>query len=94
MLNSALNRTVSRKRPLPAPRKWNRHHVQGNQQMVCAPGVDLQAYLPTGWVHLEEALRFIIVDLEVTPLDPSGDTILDESYRSSKNDFVPPPGER
>ena len=87
-----------RERPVPAPRKWNRHHLQGNQQIVFSPGVEPASlndlHLPTGWVPLEEVLRFIIVDLEVAPLDPSWDSILDESYQRFKNDFLPPPGER
>lgn len=70
-----------------------RHHVQGpislnlfddqNDQVKLS---DLR--LPTGWVPVEEVLRFCIVDLGMRPLNPNWDEVLRESERISRSEFA------
>lgn len=53
--------------------KHARHHMQMPAEVSIGKGVlDLdKAHLPTGWVTVEEVIRFLIVDLEISP--PCGD---------------------
>lgn len=52
---------------------WCRHHVQAPAEIEAAGGtLDLdKLHVPTGWVTIEEVIRFLIVDLGVLP--PCGD---------------------
>jgi hypothetical protein len=45
-------------------------------------------HLPTGFVALEEVLRFCIVDLGVNPLSDEWNGVLEESYRLFKTEFT------
>jgi hypothetical protein len=47
-------------------------------------------HVPTGFVAIEEVLRFCIVDLGVPPLagEDRWNTALDESYRRFKTEFT------
>jgi hypothetical protein len=68
-----------------------RHHVQGpipislNRAQLELDDV----HLPTGFVTIEEILRFCIVDLGVTPLSDDWHNILSDSYERFKGDFAP-----
>ena len=85
-------------RTLAEDRNHCRHHIQ--QRGVLPFGarpLDLdKAHVPTGWVTIEEILRFLIVDLGVAP--PCGNgwpKVLEESERAFYEDFsdhlyVPP----
>jgi len=46
-------------------------------------------HLPTGFVTVEEVLRFCIVDLAVKPLSDEWDATLMDSYEKFKGDFAP-----
>jgi endoglycosylceramidase len=45
-------------------------------------------HLPTGFVALEDVLRFCIVDLGVNPLSDGWHDVLEESYRLFKTEFT------
>jgi hypothetical protein len=79
-----------RRRPDPGA-LWCRHHLQGPVPLrIGGHEVSLNdLHLPTGYVTLEEVLRFCIVDLGVTPLSGGWDATLEESYRRFKDDFAP-----
>lgn len=73
--------------------QYCRHHVQGPIPLDLSDRAGQQAnlmhwHLPTGWVTIEEVLRFCIVDLEVVPLDPQWDGILRDSYERFKTEFA------
>jgi hypothetical protein len=68
-----------------------RHHAQMRADVTIGTGaLDLdRAHLPTGWVTLEEVIRFLIVELEIDP--PCGDKWpeeLAESERRFYGDFT------
>jgi hypothetical protein len=68
--------------------RYCRSHFQGPIRMgiVDRDGREgnLQSWhLPTGWVMIEEVLRFCIVDLGVTPLNDDWHRILTDSYEQS-----------
>ncbi len=68
-----------------------RHHAQMRATIDVGDGaLDLnKAHLPTGWVTIEEVIRFLIVDLGMTP--PCGDDwpdVLEESERMFFEDFT------
>lgn len=67
-----------------------RHHVQMPTVLPIGAGLDLdKAHVPTGWVTLEEVLRFLIVDLGVKP--PCGSkwpAILADSERAFFEEFT------
>jgi len=71
--------------------RWCRHHLQGPIRLdVGRQSVMLNDWhLPTGYVTVEEVLRFCIVDLGVEPLAPDWHEILERSYRRFKHDFAP-----
>ncbi len=68
-----------------------RHHLQGDIPVpfgrTTVPLDDL--HLPTGFMTIEEVLRFCIVDLEVPRLSEDWHAILTESYERFKGDFAP-----
>ncbi len=72
--------------------QWCRHHVQGPQTLrVAASDLSLNdLHLPTGWVTIEEVIRFCIVDLGV-PTNPAHDwnAVLEDSYRTFRTNFAP-----
>jgi len=67
-----------------------RHHVQ-MQALLGPGGIDLnKAHLPTGWVPVEEVIRFLIVELGVEP--PCGKEWprkLAESERAFCEEYAP-----
>lgn len=71
--------------------RWCRHHVQGNVALPLGPtAVTLNdLHLPTGYVTIEDILRFCIVDLGVRPLSDNWHDVLEESYRRFREDFAP-----
>ena len=74
--------------------QYCRHHIQGPIAVPLADAPDRHPslndwHLPTGWVTIEEVLRFCIVDLGVRPLSPNWDSILRESYERFKTEFSP-----
>ena len=79
--NAVVHWDYERTRPRPEDR-WCRHHLQGQPDVVIekrrVPLKDL--HLPTGYVAIEEVLRFCIVDLGVRPLQDDWDDRLSESY--------------
>lgn len=78
------------------PRKhetFSRYHIQGPISLNLFDAQHKQItlndlHLPTGWVPVEEVLRFCIVDLGVRPLSPDWDEILRESERLSRVEFA------
>ncbi|MCW2995219.1 MAG: hypothetical protein JWQ18_2714 [Conexibacter sp.] len=68
-----------------------RHHAQLRADLDIGDGtLDLnRAHLPTGWVTIEEVIRFLIVDLGMVP--PCGDRwpdVLEQSERAFFEDFT------
>ena len=73
---------------------WCRHHLQGPTPLSFGragyvPLNDL--HLPTGYVPIEEIIRFCLVDLEVEPLSANWHDILYASYKKFREDFGGPP---
>ncbi len=76
----------------PGTTRWCRHHVQGPMDLQVAPGraIGLNAvHLPTGFVPIEEVLRFCIVELGVRPRTTTWHDTLKDSYQLFKGDFAP-----
>ncbi len=73
-----------------------RHHLQGRIPLdlydrQANEQANLQSWhLPTGWVPLEDVLRFCIVDLGVTPLSDKWSQILTDSYQRFRAEFSSP----
>ncbi len=70
--------------------RWCRHHLQGDVTLpVGGSNVSLNAlHAPTGYVTVEEVLRFCIVDLGVEPLAADWHEQLEDSYARFKADFA------
>ena len=64
-----------------------RHHMQMPAEIALGEGsLDMnKAHLPTGWVTIEEVIRFLIVDLEVRP--PCGEDWADRLHVSEDRFF-------
>ena len=58
----------------PGERRYCRHHVQAATRLpIAGKHLDLdRAHTPTGWVTIEEVIRFLITELGVRP--PCGDS--------------------
>ncbi len=71
-----------------------RHHVQMAAALSLGDrSLDLdRAHVPTGWVTIEEVIRFLIVDLGVAP--PCGDTWPDELGKSERRFYEEFTGKR
>ena len=69
---------------------WCRHHLQGAIELkVGDTTVRLNDWhLPTGYVPLEEVIRFCVVDLGVSPVSDDWDAVLVDSYQRFKTDFT------
>jgi hypothetical protein len=68
-----------------------RHHLQQSAELSLGTGrLDLnKAHVPTGWVTIEEVIRFLIVELGVKPPCGSGwSRVLAESERAFYEDFT------
>ncbi len=80
--NQALLRWEYVSRPDDPDARWCRRHLQGPIPLQFAPAREVSlndVHLPTGWVPIEEVLRFCIVDLGVRPLSPGWHEALAES---------------
>jgi hypothetical protein len=72
--------------------RWSRHHLQGSVDVDLGTGEEVSLndlHVPTGWVTIEEILRFCIVDLGIAPLTEDWDRVLNESYERFKKEFSP-----
>lgn len=69
--------------------RWCRHHLQGDIPVrVGQTPVSLnELHLPTGYVPVEELLRFCIVDMGVRPLSNDWHEILSDSYERFKGEL-------
>jgi len=78
-----------RRWPTPEAR-WCRHHLQGPVRLETGrQPVSLNDWhLPTGYVPIEDVLRFCIVDLGVAPLSERWHEELEESYRRFRTEFA------
>lgn len=66
--------------------RWCRHHVQGD---IPISQINLSLndlHLPSGYVTIEDIIRFCIVDLRAKPLSPNWHDILEESYQNFKHE--------
>ena len=87
-------------RELPPGKHHCRHHLQQSAKLDLGNGsLNLnKVHVPTGWVTIEEVIRFLIVELGTKP--PCGDVwsdVLATSERAFFEDFTsrrysPPPG--
>lgn len=70
--------------------KWCRHHVQIGASLPFGEGqIDLnRLHSPTGWVTIEEMIRFLIYDLGVTPVSDEWPAALEESEREFFENFT------
>jgi hypothetical protein len=73
-----------------APDGFCRHHVQVNTGVGFSGGLlDMnRAHAPSGWVTIEELLRFLIVDLGVVPVTRSWAQVLADSERRFYEEFT------
>jgi len=65
-------------------KRYCRHHLQGGMtiNLGAEPFHFNKQHMPTGYVPVEEVLRFCIVDLGVTPLKDDWNEHLDSSYET------------
>jgi hypothetical protein len=70
---------------------WCRHHIQGPIDIPMGSGsLRLNnVHVPTGWVTVEEVLRFCLAELSVPPLSEDWDRVLEASYKQFKTEFAP-----
>jgi hypothetical protein len=88
----ALIRWEYKSNPEQSKPSYCRNHVQIQMQALLGEGgIDLdKAHLPTGWVTIEEVIRFLIVDLEVEPpCKEEWPEKLAESERAFYEEYVP-----
>lgn len=69
---------------------WCRHHMQVLTTVALGGGsIDLdRAHSPTGWVTIEELLRFLIYELDVQPVSADWSTICKDSEREFYETFT------
>ncbi len=69
--------------------RWCRHHVQGAIPVsIGRQSISLNdLHLLTGYVTLEEIIRFCLVDLKVKPLSSDWHEILQKSYQQFKREL-------
>jgi hypothetical protein len=72
------------------PGGYCRHHVQINTGLGFSGGLlDMnRAHAPSGWVTIEELLRFIVVDLGVIPRTRDWPQVLADSEKKFYEDFT------
>lgn len=70
--------------------KWCRHHIQINGAVPLGNGaIDLnRSHPPSGWITIEELIRFLIHDLGVAPVDSNWPEALEESEREFFESFT------
>ena len=66
-------------------KNWCRHHVQFHSayDKVRSDFLPNKYHIPTGWVTIEEVIRFLVTDLGVRPLTKKWD----EELRKSEEQF-------
>lgn len=71
------------------PELYCRHHLQGAVPLqIGRHTVSLNdLHLPTGYVRVEEILRFCVADLGVRPRSEEWDRVLRDSYDRLKSEF-------
>lgn len=87
----------------PAGTQWCRHHVQVGRRSQKAVELRFNAgkldlnrlHMPTGWVLIEDVLRFLLTDMEVEPASYEWETALVDSRETffekfSRRTSVPP----
>lgn len=77
--------------PIDPDARYCRHHLQGSVPLEIG-GRELSMndiHLPTGWVTVEEVLRFCIAELGVKPLKKNWHEILTTSYGMFKTIYSP-----
>jgi hypothetical protein len=76
----------------PEDKRWCRHHLQGPINLPLGDaGVLLQhLHLPTGYVVVEDVIRFCINDLGVRPISERWHDLLEESYEQFRSESTPP----
>jgi hypothetical protein len=69
---------------------WCRHHVQVAATVALGGGsIDLnRAHSPTGWVTIEELLRFLIYELEVPSVTADWSAVCKQSERDFYEEFT------
>jgi hypothetical protein len=74
-----------------APGDHCRHHIQGplDAHFGRASLSLNDIHLPTGYVTIEEIVRFLIVDLGVKPLTERWREVIADSYRTFKTKLAP-----
>lgn len=83
-------------RTIQADAQYCRHHLQGPIRLdlydrQSHDQATLQRWhLPTGWIPIEDVLRFCIVDLGVKPLSDAWEPILAESAQRFRREFSTP----
>ena len=76
------------------PRKgglYCRHHLQGPTALDMGRGGPISLndfHLPTGYVPIEEIIRFCINDLQAAPRSDNWDELLRESYSRFRREYV------
>lgn len=71
--------------------QWCRHHLQGPVNLALGGGVLLQhLHLPTGYVVIEDVIRFCINDLGVPFLSAGWHQELEDSYKRFREESTPP----
>lgn len=88
----------------PPGKRWCRHHFQIGRldrksvELPFNSGVlDLnRVHTPTGWVLIEDVLRFLLTDMEVEPASPEWEDVIAESRemffeKFSRRTSLPPP---
>jgi hypothetical protein len=72
------------------PDGFCRHHVQINTGVGLSGGLlDMnRAHSPSGWVTIEELLRFIIVDLGVVPVTRNWPEVIEASEKRFYEEFT------
>jgi hypothetical protein len=71
-------------------RPYCRHHIQGGFSLPFPDG-SVSAnmmHIPTGYVAVEDVIRFLIVELGVAPINPNWNERLEGSYYKFKTDFA------
>ena len=70
--------------------RWCRHHLPGPVELPLGNPSTLlnNLHLPTGYVCIEDIIRFCICDLGVTSKSENWHDLLEESYKAFRTDFT------
>jgi len=77
------------RRPTDPNARWCRRHIQGPLELLLGgQSVSMNSlHFPSGYVALEDIIRFCIHDLGVKPLNSDWDSILIDSYKAFRAKF-------